>query len=146
MKRSYHIIMLSVAFVLVGSLSFLGGVFFTMESRFPSTISHVFSDAPDAGPGLIYPASSAVLWLLSDSDVFGHHELRYILHITSSTGDREYESITFSPEDVGAVIDASRARFDWDTEKPCLDFQIGDFCHHIDLGEMLSVHSKLRNF
>ena len=142
MKRSRRITVLSIAFVLVGLACFLGGVLFATEASFPNTISHTSSRAPDVRPGVIYPASVAVLWLLHDTDLFGHHELRYVLHVHSSTGDREYAPITFSVEEVGSVVDASQARFEWNTEEPTLVFQIGDFQHRFDLGEKLSVHSQ----
>jgi hypothetical protein len=142
MKRSHRITGLSFAFVLVGLLGFLIGVIFTMEARFPNNISHVFSEAPAAESGYIYPASCAVLSLLHDADLFGKHELRYVLRVSSSTGDREYEPITFSVEDVGSVIDTKKAVFDWNAEQPILTFQLGNFQHRFDLGEKLSIHSQ----
>ncbi len=142
MKRSHQIVGLSLAFVLVGVLGFLAGIIFTMEARFPNNISHAFSEAPKAESGYVYPASCAVLSLLHDADVFGHHELQYVLHVSSSTGDREYAPITFTAEDVGSMIDAKQAAFDWRTEEPALVLQLGNFQHQFDLGEKISLHSN----
>lgn len=142
MKRSHLITLLSVAFVLVGLIGFLAGIIFTMEARFPNNISHAISEAPDAESGYVYPASCAVLSLLHDADLSGHHELGYVLRISSSTGDREYESISFSVEDVGSMMDAKKAVFNWTTEQPSLDFQLGNFVHHFDLGKKVSLTSN----
>jgi hypothetical protein len=145
MKRSSRIPRLALAFVLVGLLGFLVGVVFTMEARFPNNISHAFSKAPDAESGYIYPASCAILSLLHDADLSGQHELRYVLRVSASTGDREYEPITFSVEDLGSLVDANKAVFDWNTEQPELVFQLGNFQRCLDLGEKLSIHSKPKN-
>ena len=142
MKRSIRIMMLSTMFVLVGLVGFFAGYTVTMEARFPCTISHAFSKAPDGGPGSIYPASCAVLWLLHDTDFVGHNELRYVLRVSSSTGDREYLPVSFSVEEAGGLLDAGQARFTWSEEEPTLVFRLGQFHHRFKLGKMFRLHKK----
>lgn len=143
MKRSIPSIAVpTVALLLVGLLGLGAGYVLAMKARFPNTISHAFSEAPEADPGHIYPASGAVLWLLHDQDLLGHQETRYHLRVSSSTGDREYPIVTFSVGDVGGLMDARQARFQWDREQPALTFTLGEFQHRFDLGRPISIYRR----
>jgi len=142
MKRSSRIAVLCVASALVGLVGLGVGYVATMYAKFPNTISHAFSEAPGAKTGAIYPASGAVLWLLHDMDLSGWQHLSYYLHVSPSSGDREYPMMIFSVPDVGRLMDAGAARFEWEQEKPALVFTLGEFRRRIELGNWIEVHGR----
>ncbi len=50
--------------------------------------------------------------------------------------------VTFSVPDVGRLMDAGEARFEWEQEKPALVFTLGEFRRRIELGNWISVHGR----
>lgn len=45
--------------------------------------------------------------------------------------------MTFSVTDVGRLMDAGEARFEWDQDEPALSFTLGDFHRRIELGKKI---------